>query len=110
MTLRTGSRTERGKEPQGRKGLGFLLPARRVGGTRAAEDAANVELGRELAEIGVRLADDAYMAWLTAATDCQHALSAWRAGVGLSQADGYLAYRAALDREGAAARDLERLS
>jgi hypothetical protein len=61
---------------------------------------------RELAAIGVRLIDDAHMAWLLAARDCERAMAAWRA----DEPGAYWAYRAAIDREEAAARDLERLS
>lgn len=61
---------------------------------------------RELAEIGVRLLDGAYMAWLVAARDCEEAMRAWRD----DEPGGYWAYLAALDREEAAARDLQRLS
>lgn len=68
------------------------------------------KLGDELAEIGVRLLDDAYIAWLDAESDCQRALSGWFAGASGNSTEAYLAYAAALDREEAAARDLQRLS
>ena len=62
-----------------------------------------------VAEIGIRLLDDAHMAWQQAELECEQALSAWcDAAPGLA-ADRYVRYRAALDREEAAARDLERL-
>jgi hypothetical protein len=61
---------------------------------------------RELAEIGVRLIDGAYMAWLVAERECEQAMSEWQD----ERPGAYWAYRAALDREEAAARDLERLS
>lgn len=67
------------------------------------------ELGRELAEIGVRLLDDAYITWLAAESECEQALRAWLAGPGHNRKEMYYAYRAALDREEAAARDLQRL-
>ena len=35
------------------------------------------KLGREVAEIGVRLLDDAYMAWLAAESECEQALRGW---------------------------------
>ncbi|MBV9192703.1 MAG: hypothetical protein JO168_01070 [Solirubrobacterales bacterium] len=63
-----------------------------------------------VAEIGVRLIDDAYLAWLAAETDSELALRAWSADLSGSRSGAYSAYRAALDREEAAARDLERLS
>jgi hypothetical protein len=102
MTQRTGSQTERGQEPRGRRRLGFVLPVRRVGGEDAEVQSAQTP---DLAEIGVRLIDDAYLAWLTAARDSECAMAAWSEG-----RDSYWAYRAALDREEAAARDFERLS
>ena len=57
----------------------------------------------ELAQIGVRLLDDAYLAWLTAEADCQRKLDVWRTASRGKLAGAYLAYRAALDREDAAA-------
>jgi hypothetical protein len=61
----------------------------------------------ELAAIGVRLLDDAYLAWFSAEVDSEDALRTWRRQkTGSGQ---ITAYRAALDREEAAARDLERL-
>jgi hypothetical protein len=63
----------------------------------------------ELAEIGIRLLDEAHVAWQRAELECEHALVAWRDGPPRASVDRYLAYRAALDREHAAARDLERL-
>jgi hypothetical protein len=62
-----------------------------------------------VAEIGVRLLDDAYLAWFSAESECEGALRAWYQAVGSSRGDAYLSYRAALEREEAAARDLERL-
>jgi hypothetical protein len=62
-----------------------------------------------LAEIGVRLLDDAYLAWFSAESECEGALRAWFQAAGAQRAGAYLTYRAALDREQAAARDLERL-
>ena len=63
----------------------------------------------ELAEIGIRLLDEAHVSWQRAELECEHALTAWRDGPPRASVDRYLAYRAALDREHAAARDLERL-
>ena len=67
------------------------------------------KLGHEVAEIGVRLLDDAYMAWFAAESECEQALRAWFDGTSRNRAEAYFAYRAALDREEAAARDLQRL-
>jgi hypothetical protein len=64
----------------------------------------------EVAEIGIRLLDDAYLAWFSAESECEQALKAWFAGTVETSAKAYCAYRAALDREEAAARDLRRLS
>jgi hypothetical protein len=61
---------------------------------------------QEVAEIGVRLIDGAYMAWLVAERECEEAMRAWQD----ERPGAYWAYRAALDREEAAARDLEGLS
>jgi hypothetical protein len=63
----------------------------------------------ELAEIAIRLLDDAYLAWLTADSECGRALDAWFEAAGRDRATAYLSYRAALDREEAAAVDLQRL-
>ena len=63
----------------------------------------------EVGDIAVRLLDDVYMAWSRAQIECHHALRTWLDSGSRSQAI-YCAYRAALDREEAAARDLERLS
>lgn len=63
----------------------------------------------ELAEIGIRLLDEAHVAWQRAELECELALEAWHEGPPRESADRYLAYRAALDREQAAAHDLERL-
>jgi hypothetical protein len=63
----------------------------------------------ELAEIGIRLLDEAHVAWQRAERECEDALRAWYDGPPRASVDRYLAYRAALDREHAAARDLERM-
>ncbi|HTT30145.1 MAG TPA: hypothetical protein VMG37_17135 [Solirubrobacteraceae bacterium] len=63
----------------------------------------------ELAEIGIRLLDEAHLAWQRAELECELALEAWYEGSPRLSTDRYLSYRAALDREQAAARDLERL-
>ena len=63
----------------------------------------------ELAEIGIRLLDEAHVVWQRAELDCELALEAWYQASPRASTDRYLSYRAALDREQAAARDLERL-
>jgi hypothetical protein len=65
--------------------------------------------GQEMALIGIRLLDDAQMAWVAAELEAEHALCAWSQGVGKQYGTAYDAYRAAVDREEAAARELERL-
>lgn len=67
-------------------------------------------LNSEIAAIGIRLVDDAYMAWLSSETDSENALQAWIKAAGANRDTAYQAYRAALDREEAAALDLQRLS
>ncbi len=64
---------------------------------------------KDVAEIGIRLLDDAYLAWLSAESVCERSLHAWFKATGGSRAIAYCAYRAALDLEDAAARDLQRL-
>lgn len=63
----------------------------------------------ELAEIGIRLLDEAHIAWQRAELECEQALRAWYDGPPRASVDRYLSYRAALDREHAAAQDLARL-
>jgi hypothetical protein len=64
----------------------------------------------DVAEIGIRLLDGAHMAWLLAQVESEHALHGWFEATARQEAAAYLAYRAALDREEAAAYDLQRLS
>ena len=63
----------------------------------------------EIAAIGVRLLDDAYLAWFSAESECEQALHSWFHATGEQRTTAYFAYRAALDREEAASHDLERL-
>jgi hypothetical protein len=63
----------------------------------------------DVAEIGVRLLDAAYLAWFSAERESWAALHAWFQARGQQRMNTFAAYRAALDREDAAARDLERL-
>lgn len=72
--------------------------------------AANEDIEREVAEIGVRLLDDAYMTWRLAAVECEQAQRAWFEAPPRGWRGRYIAYQAAMDREEAAADDLERLS
>ena len=65
---------------------------------------------REVASIWIRLVDEAYMSWCTAQTQSQNALRAWFDAGPRDRAAANWAYRAALDREQAAASDLESLS
>jgi hypothetical protein len=67
----------------------------------------NIEF--DVAKIGVRLLDDAYLAWFSAESDSETALRAWFHSTGERRESTYFSYLAALDREDAAARDLERL-
>ena len=60
-----------------------------------------------VAELGHRLHNDAYMAWFSAESECERALHAWFAQPGPAGAPEYLAYCGALEREEAAARDLQ---
>jgi hypothetical protein len=63
----------------------------------------------ELADIGIRLLDNAYLAWFSAESESDIALCDWWQSSGSRRSAASAAYRAALDREEAAARDLERL-
>jgi len=63
----------------------------------------------EVAMIGVRLIDDAYLAWFYAESEAETLLRGWFQATGERRTVAYLAYRAALEREEAAALDLERL-
>jgi hypothetical protein len=57
----------------------------------------------EVASIGVRLIDDAYLAWFGAETEAETLLRAWFQATGQRREVAYLAYRAALEREEASA-------
>jgi hypothetical protein len=75
----------------------------------SAKKQNNRETSRDLGVIGVRLLDDAHMTWIAAEVESEHALRAWIEAVRSHRVAAYLAYRAAVDREEAAARDLQRL-
>jgi hypothetical protein len=66
-------------------------------------------LADHAATIGSRLAESAFMVWWTAQIECELALGAWHAAGPGRTAAAHVAYRAALDREEAAARHLEEL-
>ncbi|MFZ0089742.1 MAG: hypothetical protein WAL63_09570 [Solirubrobacteraceae bacterium] len=61
----------------------------------------------EIGSICVPLLDDAYLAWLSAESESERALHNWWRTAGVDSATAYAAYEAALDREQAAARDLQ---
>jgi hypothetical protein len=65
------------------------------------------DVEHEIAKIGVRLLDEAYFAWFGAEVESEQALRKWLSS---GSATAYESYRAALDREEAAANDLQRLS
>ena len=87
------------------------MTTRRQGSTPAPPTATRGRPRRRLvlAEIGIRLLDEAHVAWQRAELECETALQAWYHGPPRQSVDRYLSYRAALDREQAAAHDLERL-
>jgi hypothetical protein len=64
----------------------------------------------EVIDIGIRLSDDAYMVWWMAQRECAAAQRTWFDAEAGRRAAAHVAYQAALDREEAAARDLERLA
>jgi len=70
---------------------------------------ADGAISRDVGAIGVRLLDDAYMTWLIAETEAGQALDAWRERSSGTSASRYRAYLAAVEREAAAACDLQRL-
>jgi hypothetical protein len=87
------------------------MSTRRQDATPASTAAAGAAPRRrsEIAEIGIRLLDDAHLAWQRAEFECEETLRAWFEGTPRTRADRYQAYLAALDREEAAAHDLQRL-
>jgi hypothetical protein len=70
----------------------------------------NRNTSHDLSVIAVRVLDDAHMSWVAAEVESEHALHAYFDADASQAASAYLAYRAAVDREEAAARDLQRLS
>jgi hypothetical protein len=69
----------------------------------------NCNTSGALGVIAARALDDAQMTWVAAEVESEHALSAWFDAGAPQGAGAYLAYRSAVDREEAAARDLQRL-
>jgi hypothetical protein len=67
-------------------------------------------ISRDAAELGERLLDDAHTRWRIAEGEAEQALDAWRERASGTCASRYRAYLAAVEREEAAARDLQRLS
>ena len=72
------------------------------------QESVNFTTRLEIWLIGLRLRDDAYLVWEAAECEAELALRSWLAGLGGQQV-AYQAYCAAVDREEAAARDVERL-
>ena len=64
---------------------------------------------RNLGVMGIRLIDDAHVAWMEAEVESEYALRAWLDGPTCDCTVAYLVYRAAIDREEAAARDLRQI-
>jgi hypothetical protein len=62
----------------------------------------------EAATIGASLVDEAYLAWVSAEIEAEQRLQDWFLAAADGRQDAYHSYRAALDREEASARDLER--
>jgi hypothetical protein len=58
----------------------------------------------------VRRRDNAYILWAAIESECGEALRAWSAAKPSQRASAYAAYRAALEREEAAARHLAQVS
>jgi hypothetical protein len=67
------------------------------------------EFAGDLARIGTRLLNEAYTMWRAAETECEEALRGWSGRTGRGGAEAYTRYRVALDREEAAAHDLQKL-
>jgi hypothetical protein len=64
----------------------------------------------ELVAIGMGSYDDTYLAWRKAALEAQQALRDWFDASAGDRVLRFFAYRAALDREEAAARELQRVT
>jgi hypothetical protein len=66
-------------------------------------------LAHESPKTGGGLADDAYIAWFIAETECERALQAWFQAPPPDRRAAYAAYGRALDREEAAAGELREI-
>ncbi|MEO6858398.1 MAG: hypothetical protein ABI323_07410 [Solirubrobacteraceae bacterium] len=64
----------------------------------------------EAAVEAIFLRDDAHISWADAETECGAALRTWYAATESRRVSAYAVYLAALEREEAAARDIERLT
>jgi len=53
--------------------------------------------------------DDAYMNWVATEVESEHAVRAWFEATATNRGAAYVAYQGTVDREEAAARDLQRL-
>jgi hypothetical protein len=77
--------------------------------TDRAATAVRDTLGARALRVGARVADAGYRAWQFAQLECELALIAWRLAGPQRGPAAHVAYRAALEREEAAARDFEEL-
>ncbi|MBB4663859.1 hypothetical protein [Conexibacter arvalis] len=64
----------------------------------------------DLVAIGTRLIDEVFQSWQAAQLLCHEAFHAWCDAAPAQRAGAHAAYRAALDREEAAAHDLQRVT
>jgi hypothetical protein len=65
--------------------------------------------GHGVVDVRARLTDEAYIAWRSAESECEQCLRAWFEARATVRRSAFFAYQAALEREEAAARDLELL-
>ena len=72
-------------------------------------DRINRNTSHDQTVAGGRALDYAHMTWIAAEVAAGDALTAWFEAAAPDRAAAHLAYEAALDREDAAARDLQRL-
>jgi hypothetical protein len=69
----------------------------------------NRDTSHDLVVIGVRVLHDAYMNWVATEVESERALRAWFEATAANRGTAYVAFQGAVDREEAAARDLQRL-
>ena len=69
----------------------------------------NRDTSHDLVVIGVRVFDDGYMNWVATEVESEPALRAWFEATATNRGAAYVAYQGTVDREEAAARDLQRL-